>query len=304
MLIGVDTYSYHRQLGELRDGELPPPRRWSHDDLLDAVIAAGAEVVSLETCFLPDLQQSTLAATVARLRDSGVEPVFAWGHPDGLAGGHRHAALRELEGLLGELARLEVSLLRIVVGGPTQWQSEPEEAMVTRLRPQLSRLNERAAEYGVQLAVETHCELTLTSFAALIEVVPELGVVLDTGNVIRVGSTLGEAVRLLGARVVMVHAKDLSLREVVPGAHPAGRWYCTAVGDGAVPVASALRSLTSIGFEGAVCVELMELDPLIAEDERAVVEQSLRTLRTWRDELSLDAQPAWGEHDGRVAPGC
>lgn len=301
MLVGVDTYSYHRQLGELRAGEQEPRHRWSHDDLLEAVVAVGAEVVSLETCFLPGLDRLVLSATVSRLRDAGIEPVFAWGHPEGLAGGRDDTGLAEVEDLLTLSAALEVRLLRIVVGAPPQWRSEPEQDMVARLQPRLQRLQEHATACGVELAVETHCELSLPSFAAMIDAVPGLGVVLDTGNVRRVGSTLAEAVRLLGPRVSMVHAKDLSLRGIGRATHPAARWYCTAVGDGALPLAATLRSLASLGFDGPVCVELMELDPSITEDEPAVVERSLRTLYAWRG-ASPRAAPPVRRHDGRVAP--
>lgn len=281
MLVGVDSYSYHRWLGELRAGEDAVPAPWSHDDVVDELLRCGAEVASLETCFLDVGDPDALAGASARLRAGGVLPLVSWGHPDGLALGERPGALVDLERWIARAAALDIDLVRIVAGGPMQYGRHDEQRAVDRLERVLVDAVERAASVGVRLALETHCELSMPAFVTLVERVPDLEVVLDTGNVVRVGADLLETARQLASRVTMVHAKDLSLRGVAPDTPPDGRWWCTAVGAGALPIRSALDLLRAGGFDGPVCVELMELDPACPGDERAVVRQSIATLLDW-----------------------
>src|SRR5260370_39977422 len=78
MRIGIDSYSYHRLLGEIRPGETEPPERWNAGDVIDHARTLGVDGVSLETCFLD--------------RDSVIDPgglelVIAWGHRHGLEDG-------------------------------------------------------------------------------------------------------------------------------------------------------------------------------------------------------------------------
>lgn len=285
MQLGVDSYTYHRFFGEVRPGEARPSVSWSHDDLVAEVIDSGAEVVSLETCYLPGLDAGRLESAIAPLQGAGVEVVLAWGHPEGLAGGLVPEAHDEVLSLLDVLPDLGVGLLRIVAGGPRQWQAEPEARVVARLRRCLDELTSVAVDQGVTLALETHCELSPGAFVDLAhEVGPALGVVLDTGNVIRVGGDLLELTEALADQVVMVHAKDLTLNDLDPRTTPAGIWWCTAVGEGRLPIAACIDQLVEAQFDGPICVELMELDPTLGLDEPAVVRRSLATLSSWRDQ--------------------
>ena len=87
--IGVDSYSYHRLLGEVRPGEAPSRERLSDGGF--AVIAEarrlGLDGVSLETCFLGALDLTQVRALV----DSAypLEVVFAWGAPNGRSSNSR-----------------------------------------------------------------------------------------------------------------------------------------------------------------------------------------------------------------------
>lgn len=282
MLIGVDTYSYHRFFGELRNGEVPVGARWDHADLLAEVNRGNVDVASVETCFLPALDDETLNLTARTLAGAGVEFVLCWGHPSGLKAGHDAVALAQLHALLPRCAAHGIRLLRIVVGSPATWRLEPETTVVARLVPMLQELVETAARHGVELAVETHAELSFPSFTRMVDAVAGLGVVLDTGNVVRVGANLRLAAAAVADRIRMVHAKDLSLRDVDGSTPPDAYWYCTAVGEGRLPIRETLLDLVAGGFDGPVCVELMELDPATDGDEREVVARSLATLASWR----------------------
>ena len=80
MLIGVDSYSYHRCFGDLRPGEVPRPGpRWalSPEPVLAHAAELGVECVFLETCFLPapeDLDPGELKGKVGRSGFPGVIP--------------------------------------------------------------------------------------------------------------------------------------------------------------------------------------------------------------------------------------
>jgi hypothetical protein len=94
--VGVDSYSYHRLLGELRPGERPPPRPPFVRGSLDVVAEARRlelDVVSLETVFLPPPGRSTSARSEAEA-GAGLQVMFAWGHPEGVAYGDDAAARR------------------------------------------------------------------------------------------------------------------------------------------------------------------------------------------------------------------
>ena len=52
MRVGIDTYSYHRFFGEIREGEEDPGTRWTTWDFLDRAVELGVDGVSLETCYL------------------------------------------------------------------------------------------------------------------------------------------------------------------------------------------------------------------------------------------------------------
>ena len=128
MRIGVDSYSYHRLLGELRPGESPPGDRLEDGGL--AVIAEaqglGIDGVSLETCFLgtPDAGDARALAAAAR----PLELVFAWGAPNGLEFGASPSALSELLDWIDAAAAAEIRTVRIVVAGPALRGREPGDA--------------------------------------------------------------------------------------------------------------------------------------------------------------------------------
>lgn len=80
MLIGIDNYSFHRFLGEVRPGECQVVgSQWSWDLTIDAALAAGADVVAFETCFM------TLSDCREVLsRPLEIVTMLSWGHPFGL----------------------------------------------------------------------------------------------------------------------------------------------------------------------------------------------------------------------------
>lgn len=280
--IGVDSYSYHRFFGEVRAGEARAAETWTCADLLDRVLGPSVEVLSLETCHVAEisLEEIQPIADVCTVRNTDL--VLAWGHPEGVAMGHRREGWSELDRLLDIATTCGIRLVRIVVGGPRHYLAEPEATVVHRLAGPLQRLVDRGLRRDVRIAVETHCDLTLGALSMLVDEVPGLGVVLDTGNVVRIGDDPIAAATMLGDHVLMVHAKDLALDQVAPDARPGDRWWTTPVGAGDLDIDSALERLLLQGFSGPVCIELMELAAGWEGREHRAIERSLEYLHRLR----------------------
>ena len=287
MRVGIDSYSYHRFFGEIREGEEDPGVRWDTWDFLERAAGLGVDGVSLETCYLPLREAEWRRELAARLRRLGLEGVLAWGHSEGpesgLHMGRSGPRLAEMLECVDYAAEMGMSLVRIVVGTFTHWRKEPEAEAVARLVPTLRFACRYAAERGVSLAVETHCALSVPALAELVERVNEaappparLGVVFDTANVVRVGADLLEAARRMAEDTRMLHVKDIDMA-AADRDDPAGWWPCVPLGEGGLDLAGALEIFARSGFDGLACVELATLPA--GSDEDRMVADGVRWLR-------------------------
>jgi sugar phosphate isomerase/epimerase len=275
--VGIDSYSYHRLLGESRRGEPPPPRL-----LADGGAAVLAEAhrldvdgVSLETCYLgpPDrLRVRTLADAAEPL-----ELAFAWGAPNGLEFGGSAAALDDLLGWIDAAGEAGVRTLRIVVAGPALRGREPVSIQIERTVGPLRQACAAAARRDVVLAVENHGDLTADQLAVLLDDVgvEELGVCFDTANALRVGDDAVEAVTMLASRIRMLHVKDVEA--VTPATDPVAGPRSVRFGTGVVPLDAVLQIAERAGFDGLACVEVAQLGP--GDDEDVLVADGVAWLR-------------------------
>jgi sugar phosphate isomerase/epimerase len=276
MRIGIDSYSYHRLLGEIRPGEHDPGARMSGTpELIAEMLAAGAEILSLETVFLAPPGQLD-AAAVRRARGDA-EMAIAWGHPLGVEWGRRPDRLEELISWIELAPALGARLVRCVAAGPAladEPRSERRDAVVRALRAAVRR----AEEVGVTLALENHADVDAEELTAILRAVPGLTVCLDTANALRVGDdpvTLAGAIR---ERVTMVHLKDV----VAPSADdgPSGP-RSVPFGDGIVDIDGVLTVLSAHLHDLPVCVEMGHLGGGDV-DERALVREGVAWLKRRR----------------------
>jgi sugar phosphate isomerase/epimerase len=275
--VGIDSYSYHRLLGEIRPGE-PPPRGRLADGGAAVVAEAralGVDGVALETCYLGS-PAAALARALAAEAD-GMELVFSWGAPNGLFFGASADALAELLAWIGVAAAAGTRTMRIVVAGPALRGIEPVDDQIRRTVGPLRTAAEAAASVGVALAIENHGDLTAAQLAELLDAAgdPTVGVCFDTANALRVGDDTLEAVGVLAPRIAMVHLKDVEAvrADTDPVAGPRSVRY----GTGVVPLDGVLDALAAIGYDGLVCVEIAQLGP--GDDERELVADSVAWLR-------------------------
>jgi len=277
--IGVDSYSYHRLLGEVRPGEDASPGRFAAGSL-DVVLECrrlGVDAVSLETCFLDAPEQLDAAALVAQA--GPLELLLSWGHPEGLAFGADPGALNDLLLWIAIAPSLACCVVRLVAGGARLRGSEPISAQLERTRPLLARAAEVAESMGVALALENHADLTAAEMEALLEPLDgRVGVCLDTANALRVGDDPVAAARRLAPLVSIVHLKDCDAPG--PSSNPTTGPRTVPYGEGVVDLEGVLVALAEARFSGPICIELGHLGPG-AVDERALVAGGVAWLRTY-----------------------
>jgi sugar phosphate isomerase/epimerase len=283
--VGIDSYSYHRRYGEQRAGEAPSrhaPWPLEPGPVLRHAVEVGADIVFLETCYLPAPEEIT-AATLARATDHGVRVGFSWGHPwptgafHGLDGGRSPGAEVELRRWIDTCQRLGHDLLRITAGSPASRGDEPANVLVDRLIAPMRRAADYAGERGVRLGLENHGDLRVADVLAVLERVgrPDvLGVTLDNVNLIRLGDDMADGTRALAPHTFLVQLKDHRPGDATVWGGP----ECTTLGEGVADLDGLIRILADSGYDGAVCVELASLGPTDV-DELAMVERSVAWLR-------------------------
>jgi sugar phosphate isomerase/epimerase len=269
--VGVDSYSYHRLLGEVRRGETPTLHLFPRGSL-DVVAEArrlALDFALLQTSFLGD--PAAFPADEYRAEAGDVALGLSWGAPEGLEFGERREALVSLLSWLPVAARLDLHVMRIVAGGPAHRGQAPAS-----LPALLREACAAAREHGLRLALENHGDLTAAQIEQLLdEVGGDLRVCFDTANALRVGDDPVEAARLLGPRVELVHLKDCEPLDTVrdPVAGPCS----VPFGAGVVELDPVLDALEEAEFTGLVCVEIAQLGP--GADERELVADGVRWLR-------------------------
>jgi sugar phosphate isomerase/epimerase len=286
MRIGIDSYSYHRRYGEIRAGEqalAEPAWALEPSPVVAHARALGVDSLMLETCYLPGPESSALEALdLGRPPDIG----FSWGHPwpegafHGLDGGRSAAAEVDLARWIAAAGRRGHSLMRITLGSPLSRGDEPAATLISRLIAPVRRAADVAAGLGVALAIENHGDLTAAQLAELVERVDRanVGVTLDTVNLIRLGDDMVEGSRVLAPWTLAVHLKD---HRATDDPSVWGGPVCVALGEGVAPLPEVLAVLDRADFDGPVCVELASLGdgPV---DEFALIERSVAWLRDRR----------------------
>ncbi len=280
MKIGIDSYCYHRFFGDwYPDLQTDPGRRMTVWDFLDRAHALGAEGVSLECCYLPEPTDAFLASLRERLEALGIEPVWAWGHPNGLGSGTLPEAAEDLVRHLDAARRVGARVMRICGGGrrtrPATWAEHK-----AKLVPLLRRLCGPAERTGVVMAIENHIDLLAEEMAELIDAVgsPWLGVCLDTGNNLRMSEDPMAVARRLAPFARATHVKSLAAHQGDPKTF--GFWPSVPLGEGLIDVAEVVRLLRQADYRGLLAVEIDYLDPRYGGDEDAAVAASVTYLRT------------------------
>jgi sugar phosphate isomerase/epimerase len=290
VLVGIDSYSFHRYFGEIyADGlQQDPGTRWDMlKDFLPYAESLEVDEVALETIFFPIFDDAYCAALKARLDESGMKRIIGWGHPDGLHGGRDEEALADLIRHIPRAAHVGADIMRIVAASML-YVNEEHGPMVERSIGMLRRAVSVAEGEGVVLALENHIDFTSEEILEILDGVgsPNLKVNFDTGNALRLFEDPVEAARNLAPHCVSTHTKDITFRK---GGKPTERftsWPSVPAGEGLIDLPSIARVLVEAGFTGSLAIELDLLaEPWSRRPEEENVRASVEFLKTLRDQL-------------------
>jgi sugar phosphate isomerase/epimerase len=261
--IGVDSYCYHRLLGEIRPGERDPLLRLPDGGLsvVRHVQRLSVDAISLQTAFLPpDRAALEEIAAVAE----PMELTLAWGAPNGIEFGRSTQAVAQLFHWIDLAGNVGCRMMRIVAGGPALRANAHE--WPNAIAP-LREAAMRAEDLQVALALENHGDLTAVQIACLLAEVdhPNLRICFDSANAVRVGEDVLEAAALLAPAVGMIHLKDVEALETETSA--AAGPCSVPYGEGVIPLEELLATFIRFGALPTVHVELGQLGANTDESE-------------------------------------
>ncbi len=279
MKIGIDSYCYHRLFGEVYPFQEKPEKLATVDEFLSFAKELDVDGVSLETCFLPSLEDSYLKELGAKIKEKGFDTVFAWGHPNGLERGLNLEAFEEMKALIPKTRLLNTDVMRIT-GSAFDWRHENHRDHIARLVPQYKEAVKIAEDHGVRLAAENHIDFTSDEMLEIIEKVgsPNFGINFDTGNFLRLLDDPVAGMEKLAPYVFSTHIKDLKL-------HPTARptdwfFFCgVPVGFGMVDNMKLAELLSKAGYKGFLAVEIDAPAPEWLGMEREAIAVSVKNLK-------------------------
>jgi sugar phosphate isomerase/epimerase len=279
MKVGIDSYCYHRLLGEVYPEQQPPATSLTMERVIDRAHELGCEGMSLESCFFPSFDAGYLADVRARLDAYGFDRVYAWGHPDGLEAGRNPQAKEDLVRHIHHAKAIGATVMR-VVGSSFSFVHDPHEPQLRILSGWLREAVRVAAGEGVSLAIENHIDYDADEILRLIMEVdsPFFGVNLDTANFLRVHDDPVEAAEKLAPHVLATHIKDV---EPVKGRSVRGWNYfaCVAAGEGLVEIDKIVAILVRAGYRGLLAFEVDMPAPRWLDREDEMVERSVGFLK-------------------------
>src|SRR5438270_8238788 len=176
MKIGIDSYCYHRFFGEVYPQQQPAPVKMTQEDFLRRARELGVDGVSLESCYVnPDL--AYLASIKDTLDASGLDRVWAWGHPDGLEGGACEPALQDLISNFRSANAIGAKVMRIV-GSSRKFRHLPHAPQLEALSRMLKEAVKAARDWDIRMAIENHIDYNSDEILNLLERVdsPFLGI--------------------------------------------------------------------------------------------------------------------------------
>jgi 3-oxoisoapionate decarboxylase len=293
MKVAIDSYCYHRFFNKIYPGlEQDPGQRMSLLDFVDRAVAHGVQGVSLESFMLGGIDPAALRT---RLDAAGLDRVWAWGHPRGLASGTEPGALDDLFHHVDTAAAMGAGVMRICAGGRrtrTLGWAEHRELLL----PLLERAADYAASRSVVLAIENHIDLSTDEMIELVETLdhPSIGVCLDTANNLRLFEDAALAIERLAPYAKAVHLKDVTAFRGSP--REFGFWPSVPLGRGLIDIPRALRALREADYAGLLALEIDFLHPDYAGEEAAITE-SIAYLRS-----VLGAAPTQTQATTRAIP--
>ncbi|MGD8292889.1 MAG: sugar phosphate isomerase/epimerase family protein [Desulfobacterales bacterium] len=279
MKVGIDSYCYHRFLGEVYPHQKAPDKQMTMEDFIKRAKELDVDGVSLESCFFPRFDSSYLSEVKGMLDENNFDRVYAWGHPDGLEGGKNEAAYDEMVDHIEYANAIGAKVMR-VVGSSLMFRFEDHGPQIQKLSRMFTNAMKIADKYGIKLADENHIDYNADEMLELIHNVnhPNFGINFDTGNFMRVLDDPIQGMEKLARFTFSTHVKDLKINPQAA----VNDWYffsCTPVGDGIVDNQKLAQLLKDANYEGFLAMEIDTLHPDYNDDEDAAVAKSVAELK-------------------------
>jgi sugar phosphate isomerase/epimerase len=279
MKVGIDSYCYHRFLGEVYPHQNSPDKQMTMEDFIKRAKELDVDGVSLESCFFPRFDSGYLSEVKSMLDEFNFDRVYAWGHPDGLEGGKNEAAFDEMVDHIEYANAIGAKVMR-VVGSSLMFRFEDHGPQIEKLSRMFTNAMKVADNYGIKLADENHIDYNADEMLELIHNVnhPNFGINFDTGNFLRVLDDPIQGMEKLARFTFSTHVKDLKINPQAA----VNDWYffsCTPVGDGLVDNQKLAQLLKDANYEGFLAMEIDTLHPDYNDDEDAAVAKSVAELK-------------------------
>jgi sugar phosphate isomerase/epimerase len=290
MLIGIDSYTFHRYFGEVYEGGLQqdPGVKWDMlEDFVPFAVGLDVDEVALETIFFPVFDDNYCAKLNAELDRVGLKRVIGWGHPDGLHGGTDQAALDDLIKHIPRASHVGASIMRIVAASMLYVDGDHKE-MVKNSVEMLKKAVAVAESHNVTLAIENHIDFTSEEILQILDGVgsPNLKANFDTGNALRMFEDPLVAAENLAPHCVATHTKDVAFRK---GGNPMERftsWPSVPAGKGDVDLLGIAQILDKAKFQGSLAIEMDLMGaPFDTLTEEQNVSESIDHLKWIRNEI-------------------
>jgi len=279
MKVGIDSYCYHRFLGEVYPHQPAPEKQMTMEDFIKRAKELDVDGVSLESCFFPRFDASYLSELKGMLDEYNFDRVYAWGHPDGLEGGNNEAAYDEMVDHIEYAAAIGANVMR-VCGSSLMFRFEDHGPQIQKLTRMFTNAMKVADQYGIKIADENHIDYNADEMLELIHNVnhPNFGINFDTGNFMRVLDDPIQGMEKLARYTFSTHVKDLRINPQAA----VNDWYffsCTPVGDGIVDNQKLAQLLKDANYEGFLAMEIDTLHPDYNNDEDGAVAKSVAELK-------------------------
>lgn len=279
MKIGIDSYCYHRFLGEVYPDQEEPQKKMTMEDFIDRAHELKVDGLMVDPLFMKSSDPGYLKEIKARLDDYKMDRILDWGHPDGLERGQNPDKFLEMLDRIPKARIIGADILH-VVGSSLMFRHEPHQPQIKALVKQFKEAVIVAKEYDVKLSVENHIDFTADEMMQILEEVDSeyLGINFDTGNFLRLLDDPIKGMEKLAPYVLSTHVKDLLPdRNVSP--HDWFFFATVPVGMGLIDNEKLAEILHKAGYKGFLATEMdhPHTDWIDREDE--AVELSVKELR-------------------------
>lgn len=174
----------------------------------------------------------------------------------------REKNIARVKGYIDQMEKLGIGILMPAPSVNGAKSSDELKAMQSHMIESLLEITRYANGSGVKVAIENQSSLTrpdsrISDLLTILDSVPGLGFIFDTGNFFCIGEDVLEAFKFLSSKTVHIHCKDWKsdpfggfVRENIP------RFTGVTLGDGEIPLVEIISLFKNSGYNGNLVLEI------------------------------------------------